>query len=107
MKMTPDAIDKDILEYVANDEPWHIICGEMYDEFDSPEELIDRIFNLFDEGLVSISKGYKTQFEPTPELFKQEAEANNWFKDINNTNGLWWDIRTTDKGFKFVKDRFK
>ena len=64
--MTPDNIDKNILEYVANDEPWHIVCGVFYHLFENPRELIDRIFNLYDEGLLVISKSDDTGVEPSP-----------------------------------------
>ena len=105
--MIPDAMDKDILEYVANDEPWHIVCGAFYHQFENPRELIDRIFRLYDVGLLEISKSLYKNVEPTPELFEKEAMENNWFEDKNYTEGLWWDIQATEKGFEYVKDRFR
>lgn len=105
--MVPDEIDKNILEYVANEEPWHIVCGGFYKDFKDPEELIERIFKLYEENLISIEKGSHTITEPTHEAFRKEAQKNNWFDNIAYTDGDWWDIRATVKGFEYVKERFK
>lgn len=105
--MIPDDIDKNILEYVANDEPWHIVCGVFYHKFQNPQELIDLIFKLYQSNLISITKGPNTSTEPSSEVFLKEAKNNNWFEDDDCTDGDWWDIQATEKGFEYVKDRFK
>jgi len=64
-RLTQSEKDKDILEYVANDAPWHIVCGAMHDEFIRSEELIERIFNLYNEGLLEIQKDPYKKF-PQP-----------------------------------------
>lgn len=105
--MIPDEINKNILEYVVNEEPWHIVCGAFNNNFKNPKELIHRIFRLYDENLITISKGPSTTVEPTPQSFEKEAVENDWFNNSNCTDGAWWDIKATEKGFEYVKDRFK
>jgi len=100
-------LDKEILEFIVNGEPWHIICGAFVDRFNQPEELIHKIFNFAKEGLIVISPSNNETPVPTIEVFQRESKKYNWYKDTVCTDGLWYDIDTTDKGFEFVKDRFE
>ena len=107
LNMNVDSIDKSILEYVASEEPWHILCGAFYHHFDSPSELIERVFRLFEKGLITIPKAQGTSEEPSYKPFKREAEANNWFENDLFTDGPWWNIVATEEGFRCIKDRFE
>ncbi|MFZ2642152.1 MAG: hypothetical protein WA117_14230 [Verrucomicrobiia bacterium] len=106
--MQPDDIDKDILEYVANEEPWHILCGVFYHRFKDPAELVQRVFRLREEGLISISKGSRTSIEPNPDAFLTDARAHDWHEDsVVAEDSTWWDIVATEMGFEHVKKRFR
>ncbi len=101
--------DITILEYVANGEPWYIVCAAFHKDFDDPNELIQRIFQLQKEGLISITKSPPTTIEPTAEMFKKQAVGSEWFKSEDDmpNDDAWWDIIATEKGFAYVKDRFR
>jgi hypothetical protein len=98
-----DEKDKEILEYCANEEPWHIVCGAFHHQFVDSREFIDRILILKEKGFIKISG----RIEVTREILFRDAESNNWHENDVVTGGDCWLIRTSETGFEFVKDRFK
>ncbi len=107
--MDLDELDKDILEYAANVEPWHILCSVFYYKFTEYSEIIDRVLALQSTGLLSVRKGKETFPNPTRNVLLADAQHYDWYEDViwPKGNGPWWNIETTERGIEYVKDRFQ
>jgi hypothetical protein len=97
-----DNFDKDLLEFVANDEPWHIVCKTFRPKLQVPAELISRVVRLRDAGLIT----FRPASAVSADDLLADALANNWHKDTDWPNGPLWNIVTTEQWFQYVRDRF-
>jgi hypothetical protein len=104
--MKLDAINLNILEAAVYDEPWHILCAMLGKQFNNIKEIVPRIFELEENGLIEIKRDPGTNTNPTPA--ELEIVAMNYKTYGNNgwPEGPTWSINTTEEGYKFVKDRF-
>ena len=73
-----DEIDKDILEYTANEEPWHVVCGEFHERFKKPEELVTCLIQLRDLGLIRIERQDNKDAKVDRSDLIEDAIANEW-----------------------------
>ena len=105
--MKLDPIDLEILEAAFYDEPWHILCGMLKDRFSDIRELIPRIFDLQEEGLIEIHRDPGTDIDPTPEDLERIAINHGIYGTRDWPEGPTWSIETTEKGFQFVEHRFE
>jgi|SRR5690625_4298338 len=101
--MKPEDIDLDLLEFIANDEPWHILCPVFYYRYPSPKAFVHRIKKLEEEGYLRF---LQSPSPSEPELL-DEARRNDFWDEEDVTDGPWWDVIATDRGFALVKGRFE
>lgn len=99
--MQIDDIDKAILGYVANEEPWHVVCGVFRPRFDEPAEFVEKLFNLRQLGLIEIRSSAEGP-EPTPERLLADGKANHWHEQTDWRQGAIWVLRATDRGFAYA-----
>ena len=105
--MNLSKLDKYLLEYAVNEEPWHIVCGVFCCEYGTAEKLAKKLFALKEKGLVSISPELNTLIPPNIKALVDAASQEDNYEDVMVPNEFWWDIKATDKGFNIVRDRFK
>ena len=105
--MKLDPIDLEILEATAYDEPWHIVCGMLKDQFSDIRKLIPRIFDLQKQGLIKIHRDPTTSVDPTPEDLERIAINHEIYGVTDWPEGPTWSIETTEKGLKFAEDRLE
>ena len=102
-----DHLDLEILEFCVNEEPWHILCGSMYYKFKNPEELVYKVFTLYKQNCISITQSKGIQDRPIDkESFIYYSKNNDWYEEEICPEDAWWDLRTTDTGLQYVKDKF-
>ncbi len=104
MKLEP--FDLEILQAAVYDEPWHILCLMLEDQFEDIRELISRIFQLQRSGLVEILRDPGTDVDPTPEDLERIAIDRAVYGTTSWPDGPTWSVKTTEEGFEYVKDRF-
>jgi hypothetical protein len=63
--MIVDSVDREILEYFLNLEPWRIACGELLDESGEPKDLPERIERLVRAGALAVAQVLGTTEEPS------------------------------------------
>jgi hypothetical protein len=105
--MKLDSVDLEILEAAFYDEPWHILCGMVADQFNDIRELIPRIFQLQKKGLIEILRDPGTIIDPTPQDLERIAINHAVYGTTSWPEGSTWSIKTTEEGFKYIKDRFE
>ena len=85
--MELDEIDKEILEAAANGEPFHILCAPPWiKQFQNPREGVERIYRLFQQGLLACRRDSDSKWLQPGELSVEELVANavqnQWYRDI-------------------------
>lgn len=105
--MKLDAVDLEILEAAFHDEPLHILCGMVEKQFTDIRELIPRIFELKEKGLVEILKDPGTNIDPTWEDLERITINYAAYGTTDWPEGPTWSIKTTEEGFKYIEDRLK
>jgi len=105
--MKLDSVDLEILEAAFYDEPWHILCLMLEDQFNDIRELIPRIYELQKNNLVEILRDPGTNVDPTPEDLERIAIDRAMYGTTSWPEGSTWSVKTTEEGFKFTKDRFE
>lgn len=98
-----DEIDAAILGYVANEEPWHVVCGAFCPRFDEPADFIEALFRLRDLGLIEIRASGGGP-EPTFERLLADGKANHWHEQTGWRDGAVWMLRATDRGFACISE---
>ncbi|MDP3936776.1 MAG: hypothetical protein Q8R92_01415 [Deltaproteobacteria bacterium] len=93
-----DETDKAILGYVANEEPWHVVCGVFCQHFDEPAEFVATLFRLRELGLIEITAVAGSP-EPTLNRLLADGKANHWHEQTEWRDGAIWTLRATDQGF--------
>ena len=105
MRVMPiDDTDREILEYLSVEEPWHILCGELIDEAGEPRDLPERVERLWRAGAIAIRKRCGTQEEPTAENLRNDAERNDWHSGEKVRDQPWWDLLATEKAGQMLGD---
>jgi hypothetical protein len=99
-----DPLTRELLEYVAQEEPWHIVCAVFHHRFPSPEAFIQTIFELRNRRLITISPERGTDVDATPEALLRDAEAQNFYEDVDWPEGPVWNLLATDAGYELVAD---
>jgi hypothetical protein len=107
MKITLSKIDLDILEAAYYDEPWHILCGMVADDFPNIRDLVPRVLMLAKEGLLDITKDPGTTADPTEKDLEHIALNHETYGTHAWPEGATWSVKTTVKGSVYIKDRFK
>ncbi len=107
MKITLTKIDLDILEAAYYDEPWHILCGMVEDDFPNIRDLVTRVLMLAEEGLLDIKKDPGTTTDASEKDLERIALNHDKYGTHVWPEGPTWSVRTTAKGYDFIKDRFK
>ncbi len=107
MKITLKKIDLDILEAAYYDEPWHILCGMVEDYFPNIRDLVPRVLMLAKEGLLEIRKDPGTTTEANEKDLVRIALNHGKFGKHDWPEGPTWSVKTTARGYDFIKDRFK
>jgi len=102
-----DNIDLEILDAAFYDEPWHILCNMVSNYFDDICELIPIIFKLKNQGLLEIKRDPGTMVDPSEEDLKTIALRSASYGQNGWPEGPTWSIKTTEKGFEHIKDRFE
>ncbi len=98
--------DKELLQLVAIEVPWPMVCGEFHTLYDSVDELVRRLFQLRDEGVVRISTvedGTDGESFPDPAALRNEALVHGNFEDIELLVESVWRIVATAAGFALIK----
>ena len=96
-------IDKDLLQLVAIEVPWPMVCGEFYERYNSVDELVRRLFQLRDEGLLQISNNEDLESFPNPAMLRSEASVHGNFEDIESLVASVWRIVATSAGYDLIK----
>ena len=71
--MKLDPVDLEILQAAVYDEPWHILCLMLEDQFKDIRELIPRIFQLQRNSLIEILRDPGTNVDPTAQDLERIA----------------------------------
>ena len=103
MKLTE--LDKDLLELLALQVPWYMVCGEFHERYGSPGALARRLFALRDAELVSIRVKESTEAKLSPEALEADALSNECYDNLEATREPIWYMVSTDRGYELVKDR--
>ena len=96
-------IDKDLLQLVAIEVPWPMVCGEFHGSYGSVDELVRRLFELLGGGLVQIASVEDEESSPGPASLRNEAKAHGNFEDINLLAESPWRIVATSKGYALIE----
>jgi hypothetical protein len=107
MENTLSKIDLDILEAAYFDEPWHILCAMVADDFPSMKDLVPRVLVLAKEGLLDIRNDPGTTTDPTEKDLERIALNYERYGTHAWPEGSTWSVKTTEKGSAYIKDRFK
>ena len=102
-----DNIDLEILEAAYYDEPWHILCAMVEKHFEDMRDLVPRILRLRDEGLLEIIKDQGTEYDPSVSDLEKIALTYELYGTDRWPESPTWSMKTTDTGFKHIKDRFE
>ncbi len=105
--MKLDTVDLEILEAAFYYEPWHILFGMVEDQFNDIRELIPRVFELQKNGLIEILRDPGTNVDPTPDDLERIAIDHAAYGTTGWPEGPTWSIKTTEEGFKYIKDLFE
>jgi hypothetical protein len=97
------SIDKELLQLVAIEVPWAMVCGEFHGRYDSVDELIVHLFQLQNEGLIEISNNSDPDMFANPEVLRNEALAHGNFEDIETLEASAWRIAATSAGYDRIK----
>ena len=98
-------LDKDVLELVALEVSWEMVCGEFYERFGSADLLAKRLFELRQGELLSITA---TDADGDILDYRQlvaDALAHDCYEDSDLSRAPRWRIVATDKGFEHVRGR--
>ena len=96
-------IDKELLQLVAFEAPWAMVCGEFHGRYDSVDELVKHLFQLLKEGLVEIFNSSDPDMLANPEVLRNEALAHENFEDIETLEASAWRIAATSAGYGRIK----
>ncbi len=96
-------IDKDLLQLVAIEVPWPMVCGEFHGRYGSVDELVRRLFELLGGGLLQIACGAGGASDPDPVSLRSEAVAHGNFEDIEMITESDWCIVATNKGYAIIE----
>ncbi len=96
-------IDRDLLQLVAIESPWPMVCGEFHGRYGSVDELVRRLFELLGGGLVQIACGEGGASVPDPDVLCSEAVAHGNFEDIELMTESAWCIVATSKGYALIE----
>ncbi len=98
--------DQSLIELVALEVPWFIVCSEFHHEYGSAEALVLRLFELRHLELLEINPSEPTG-DVTPEALVSDALANDCYEDCQFPALSSWVIVATALGFEQVRDRLK
>ena len=100
-------LDKELLESLALELPWEIVCDEFQQRYGSPGALARRLCELQHVELLTIRSRASGELETSAGALETDAVANSCYADITGTSKLGWDIAATDNGFEVVKERLR
>jgi len=106
MGMTVTKIEKDMLFYCSNEEPWHKVCADNIDNFRTKDVFFEQLFGLINENYLEIVDS--TAAFPTfvIEEMKKNAQSNDYYINGETDDGPKWKMITSDKGMKLIADYF-
>jgi hypothetical protein len=107
MKITLNKIDLNILEAAYYDEPWHILCGMLADDFPNIKDLVPHVLMLAKEGLLDIRRDPGTTADPTEKDLERIALNHEMYGTHAWPEGSTWSVKTTSKGSDYIKDHFE
>ena len=96
-------LDLELLEVAAVQVPWYMVCGEFHERYGSPAELVRRLFEMREAGLLHI-RG-KPDARPTPAAMVADALAHDCYEDFESSREPLWDIVATDAGYTRIEQR--
>jgi len=99
-----DSLTRELLEYVAQEEPWHIVCAVFHHRFPSPEVFVQALFELRERELLSIEPGRGIDVQPTPDALLREARAHDFYEDVDWPSGPVWKLLATDAGVHVARE---
>lgn len=99
-------LDKELLELLALEVPWDMVCGEFHEQYGSPGALARRLFELCHAELATISSRAPGESETSPGALEADALMNACYADLAAQEPRW-DIVATDDGYERIKVRLK
>jgi len=106
-QMNLTELDKKLLELLALEAPWDIVCAEFHEWYGSPGALALRLFELYHADLVTIRSTASGESEMSPSALETHALRNSCYADPADITEQGWSIVATDAGFQTIKDRLK
>ena len=103
--MKLDPVDLEILVAAVYDQPWHILCLMLEDQFKDIRELIPRMFQLQGNSLIAILRDPGTNVDPTPQDLERIALDRAVYGTTSWPEGPTWSVKKTEKGFESARDR--
>jgi len=100
-------LDKALLELLALEVPWSMVCGEFHERYGSPGALARRLFELYHAELLTIRSTGSSGSEMSPGVLEADALKNSCYAGVADTAEPGWSIVATDGGFEKIKDRLK
>jgi len=95
--------DKDLLQLLAIEVPWSMVCGEFHGQFATVEALVKRLFELRDAGLVQIiSEADEDAFAEAAALCAEAAVYDN-FEDVSMLSSSNWRLAATAQGYALIE----
>jgi hypothetical protein len=101
--MQLDEKDIAILNEIGCEEPWHIIAAILGHTFDPPSELANRLLALRDRGYVVITAETPSTPAPTCAALLADAQANDWYDEVDWPDTAVWNLRVTEEGFAHLQ----
>ena len=106
MKDPPaNELDEELLELIALQVPWYMVCGEFHQRYGSAGALARRLFELREAGLLEIRSRSGEAVDLTPEAMEADALENDCYEEIESVREPRWDIIATDVGFSSIETR--
>ena len=99
--------DKALLELTALKVPWEMVCADFHERYGTPGVLAHRLFELQEQGLVTILSTGADDELPTPEALEADAIANQCYQDLNLLQPPRWEFLITETGFVRIEDDLK
>ena len=98
--------DLQVLELVALEVPWFIVCSEFHHKYGSAEALALRLYELRHLELLEIESS-ELGGDVTLQALVSDAIANGCYEDCDFPSRSGWVIVATAQGFEHVQSRFR
>ena len=105
--MTLTNLDKELLELLALQVPWYMVCGEFHERYGSAARLAQRIVELQHAEILEIRSKDRSAPPVSAQDLERDALENDCYDDLEATREPQWTLVATEKGFRLIEDRLR